>query len=217
MMKTNDDRDLHEKNVLVTKRFHSADVNYPEDKKPVLIDFGRGSVSGGFGNLQDVEENTYHSDSEGDTNRAPSGLENEASEDEIPEVELSTIMKDILAYGVLLWELTLHWTKLTKHTMIPTALVDLMAKCMSSNETERPTMKDAERTLERLGDNLQKNSETQVSFTSREAAKMILEPLWLDSGKSVPKPSSAGYSRSLPSFSYTRIRDDYESSEEEEE
>ena len=219
MMITNDDRDLHEKNVLLTKRFYSADVMYPEEIKPVLIDFGRGSVTGGFGDLQDIEEeNAAHSGSEGDTDAAPSSSETEASDDKILDhLEPSTIAKDVLAFGVLLWELTLRWTKLTKRTMIPAALVDLMAECMSSNESERPTMKDVEWTLEKMGDGLREDSESRVAFTSRRAAKMRLKPLWSISAKSVPKPSTQHCSRRLPAFSYTQIAEDEESSQEGEE
>jgi hypothetical protein len=208
-------RDLHENNVLVTKRFNLADAIRPEENRPVLIDFGRGSVTRGLGNLQDLE---VHSDSEDETDSDHSDSEDETGAGEVLEaLEPSTIAQDIQAYGVLIWELTLRWTKLTNHTMIPTPLIDLIAECMSPNEGYRPTMRDIMRSFDRFSDRLIEGSKGSVSFTSRMDAKMRLNPLLSNSAKTVPKPSAHGPFTKAITFSHPKIREDEESSEEEDE
>lgn len=190
--------DLHENNVLVTRRFYAADAQDPEANRPVLIDFGRGSLRSGLLN-QDEGEDVF----------------NWEDQDVVHGLELHTIAEDIQAYGALIWELTLRWMKMTDCNMIPRPLVEIMANCMSPDPEDRPSMVEVVRLLEVLErETRTKSGKTKsVSEISRKDAKAMLKPLLMSSADR-PKPSAPSY-RQMDAFSYPTIGWSYESEEEE--
>ena len=114
-------RDLHENNVLVTARVYPIETN-PEANKPVLIDLGRGAVTGSLSQTLSIQN----------------------------ESEGRGILQDVDAYGALIWELTKRWMSATHRSTVPVALVDIVGRCMSRNKDERPNMGSIIRMLESL-------------------------------------------------------------------
>jgi len=96
-------RDLHEGNVLVTTSFHIASLLEPEETSAVLIDFGRGQVTG----------------------KASGDPEETGSPEPMDDVKA----QDIYDYGALLMDLTRYWVEKTGRTTVPPVLVNIITKC----------------------------------------------------------------------------------------
>ena len=189
--------DLHENNVLVTKRQYSADAQTPEANRPILIDFGRGSLRSSL-----VNQDGIHDIPDSDDEKVAQRL------------DLHTAVKDVQAYGALIWELTLRWMKLTDHKTISHPLVKVIADCLSPDPDDRPSMRAVIKSLEALDNSAWGNTrkgKTDLEIT-RKDAKAWLNPL-LASSLDRPKPSAPSYQR--VSFSYPTIERCYTSDEEE--
>ena len=159
-------RDLHENNVLVTERVYPIETN-PEANKPVLIDLGRGAVTGSLSQRLSVEN----------------------------ETEGRGIIQDVDAYGALIWELTKRWMSATHRSTVPAALVDIVAKCMSRNENERPNMRSVIRMLESLGNAFIYNHFVPESSKS-EAEELVTAKARLEQSPAAigrPIPSAPSY------------------------
>ena len=150
----------------------------------MLIDFGRGSFSSSL-----VEKDEY-------------------SEQKI--VDRSTLLtlwhtaiaKDIYDYGRLIWQLTKRWMELTRRTVVPVPLVDLIAKCLS--KTDQPTMDEVTRSFESFEDRFIGDSWTTTSgsaFTVEEAESRL--------NGSVPgdvEISALTHSYGMSELTYRKIR-----------
>lgn len=164
-------RDLHENNVLITRRIYSIEAK-PEANKPVLIDFGRGAVTGAL------------------SQRLSSEI----------ETELRRIIQDIDAYGALIWDLTKFWMGITHRSLVPTALIDIIRKCMARNGDERPNMRSVLRMLESLESAIMYNHFIPESRLS-EAEKMI-------AAIARPTPSGSSYRGRDFKMSFEKIDED---------
>lgn len=190
--------DLHENNVLVTNRFYPSDPHTPEAKRPVLIDFGRGSVSSIFptqdnGRLSDSQHGISHF-----------GL------------LLRTIPEDIQAYGGLIWELTSRWMQMTSRRTLPCALVELIRDCLSLNLERLKSMEGVVRAFEALERQLQRESHQgkgTILDVSLKEAKVSIN-LELARASDRPKPATTS-SRQTDLFSFPTIGWTYDSDEED--
>lgn len=185
--------DLHDKNVLVTKRLHGADYKYPETYSPVLIDFGRG-----------IAVNTFAPNNSGSDDKMTASLGSTSKEIPIENQEYC-IAGDIDAYGALTWELSKRFMRLKK-TKIPRAVVDIFAKCMAIKEEDRPTMREVVKMFDELEEDWMDESGSAIPEMSEMEAEVLLRPSLEFSPRSTarPKPSAPDYIRSAL-FSHEKI------------
>jgi len=192
--------DLHENNVLVTKRLY-ADVAIPEAKIPVLIDFGRGKVKRVFVNQ------------DGDSHISD---EQRRTRDDF-SFSPHTISEDIQAYGGLIWELTSRWMQMTNRRTIPRPLVELMSDCLALRLERLTSMEGVIWSFEELERQLPghapQGKRVILEEISWKEAKALLEP-HLARASDRPTPSAPSY-RQADAFSFPTIGWTHDSDEEE--
>ena len=176
-------------------RTHSSDFMTPEDDRPVLIDFGRGTL---INNLLEQEQ-------------AEDGI-TEKVIDVPPSLKFHTIAEDIFAYGGLIWELTKRWMGKTNRTIVPIPLVEVIEKCIAPMEDDRLTMAAVVSMFESFETNFVGDSWTSESGISLKEAESLLRPLLASCVSERPKPSAPTFR--TEQLSYPLIQRGYHAEEE---